>query len=66
MDLAAAECGLSEEQMHSLFPAGIADVIAEYGGYADRNMITATARMQQISLSCQFSYENPLSYSDST
>ena len=41
LDLAAAECGLNEEQIHSLFPAGIADVIAEYGDYADRNMLAA-------------------------
>ena len=27
--------------MHSFFPAGIADAIAAYGAYADKNMITA-------------------------
>ena len=39
LDMAAAECGLNEAEMHNLFPAGIADAIAEYGAYADRNML---------------------------
>ena len=41
LDMAAAECGLNEAEMHNLFPAGIADAIAEYGAYADRNMVEA-------------------------
>ena len=41
LDMAAADCGLSEVEMHSLFPAGIVDAIAAYGAYADQNMITA-------------------------
>ncbi len=40
LDMAAAECGLNEDEMHNLFPSGIPDAIAEYGAYADRNMIT--------------------------
>ena len=28
LDMAAADCGLSEVEMHSLFPAGIVDAIA--------------------------------------
>ena len=39
--MAAADCGLSEVEIHRLFPAGIADAIAAYGAYADKNMITA-------------------------
>ena len=41
LDMAAADCKLSETEMHKLFPAGIADVIAAYGAYADKNMVTA-------------------------
>ena len=41
LDMAAADCGLSEVEMRSIFPAGIVDAIAAYGAYADRNMITA-------------------------
>lgn len=41
LEMAATDCGLSEAEMHSLFPSGIADAIAAYGAYADRNMITA-------------------------
>ena len=41
LDMAAAECGLNEAEMHNLFPAGVADAIAEYGAYADRNMVKA-------------------------
>ncbi len=41
LDMAAADCGLSESEMRSLFPAGIVDAIAAYGAYADQNMITA-------------------------
>ena len=41
LDMAAADCGLSEIEMHKLFPAGIVDAIAAYGAYADQNMITA-------------------------
>ena len=40
LDMASADCGLSEAEMHSLFPAGVADAIAAYGAYADKNMIT--------------------------
>ena len=39
--MAAADCGLSEAEMHGLFPAGIADAMAAYGAYADHNMIAA-------------------------
>ena len=39
--MAATDCGLSEAEMHRLFPAGIVDAIAAYGAYADENMITA-------------------------
>ena len=41
LDMAAADCGLSEVEMHSLFPLGVVDAIAAYGAYADQNMITA-------------------------
>ena len=41
LNMAAADCGLSEVEMHNLFPAGIFDAIAAYGSYADQNMITA-------------------------
>ena len=41
MAMAATDCGLSEAEMRSRFPAGIVDVIAAYGAYADQNMITA-------------------------
>ena len=41
LNMAAADCGLSEAEIHSLFPAGIADAIAAYGAYTDKNMITA-------------------------
>ncbi len=41
LDSAAADCGLNEAEMHSLFPAGIVDAIAAYGAYADQNMISA-------------------------
>ena len=41
LDMAAADCGLSESEMRSLFPAGIVDAIAAYGAYADQNMIIA-------------------------
>ena len=39
--MAADDCGLSEAEMHSLFPAGIPDAIAAYVTYADENMLTA-------------------------
>ena len=41
LNMAAADCGLSEPEMHSHFPAGITDAISAYGAYADKNMITA-------------------------
>ena len=41
LDMAAADCGLSEVEINSLFPAGIVDAIAAYGAYADQNMIKA-------------------------
>ena len=41
LNMAAADCGLTEAEMDSLFPAGIVDAIAAYGTYADQNMITA-------------------------
>ena len=41
LDMAAADCGLSEAEMHNFFPAGIADAIAAYSAYADNNMVTA-------------------------
>ena len=41
LDMAAADCGLSEVEMHELFPAGIVDAMAAYGAYADKSMITA-------------------------
>ena len=41
LNMAAADCGLSEAEIHKLFPAGIADAIAAYGDYADKNMVTA-------------------------
>ena len=41
LDMAAADCGLSEAEMHSLFPAGVVDAISAYGAYADQNMIIA-------------------------
>ena len=44
LELAASDCGLSKAEVHSLFPKGIADAIAAYGAYADKNMITAFHR----------------------
>ena len=41
LDMAAADCGLSEAEIHKMFPSGIVDLIAAYGAYADQNMITA-------------------------
>ena len=41
LDMAAADCGLSEAEMHNLFPAGIVDAMAAYSHYADQKMITA-------------------------
>ena len=41
LDMAAADCGLSEAQMRSLFPAGVVDAIDAYGAFSDQNMITA-------------------------
>ena len=41
LDMAAADCGLSKAEMHSLFPAGVIDAITAYGAYSDRNMINA-------------------------
>lgn len=41
LNMAAADCGLSQAEMYSLFPAGITDAIAAYGAYADKNMISA-------------------------
>ena len=62
--MAAADCGLSETEMHSQFPAGITDAISAYGAYADKNMITAFhGQDAQTSLPCLF-IENPLPYLD--
>lgn len=41
LKLAAADCGVSETELLTLFPAGIADAIAAYGAYADEKMKTA-------------------------
>ena len=41
LDIAGVDCGLSEAEMQNLFPEGIADAIAAYIGYADKNMIAA-------------------------
>ena len=41
LDMAAADCGLSEADMHNLFPAGIVDAIAAYGAFSDQNMLAA-------------------------
>ena len=41
LNMAAADCGLSEAELHSMFPAGIIDAIAAYGSYADQNMLSA-------------------------
>ena len=38
LEMAAADCGLSEAEMRRLFPQGIPDAIAAYGAYADENM----------------------------
>ena len=38
LQMAAADCGLSEAELTMLFPAGIADAIAAYGAYADKMM----------------------------
>ena len=40
LKMAAADCGLSEEELAALFPAGIADAIAAYGAYSDKMMVT--------------------------
>ena len=34
--MATTDCGLSEAEMHGLFPAGIVDAIAAYGAYLMR------------------------------
>ena len=41
LNMAAADCGLTETEMHSQFPAGITDAIYAYGAYADKKMIMA-------------------------
>ena len=41
LEMAAADCELSKTEMHNLFPEGIADAIAAYSAYADKNMLTA-------------------------
>ena len=38
LKMAAADCGLSETELITLFPAGIDDAIAAYGAYADEKM----------------------------
>ena len=41
LDMAATDCELSQAEIHGLFPGGVADAIAAYGAYSDKNMITA-------------------------
>ena len=63
LNMAAADCGLSEVEMHNLFPAGIFDAMAAYGSYADQNMITAFYGQRCGRYCCHaVLYENPLSY----
>ena len=38
LKLAAADCGVSETELITLFPAGVADAISAYGSYADEKM----------------------------
>ena len=51
LKMAAADCGLSETELITLFPAGIADVIAAYGAYADEKMKTAFLARHEAELS---------------
>ena len=39
--MAAADCGVSEAELTTLFPAGIANAIAAYGAWADEKMKAA-------------------------
>ena len=41
LKMAAADCGVSEAELTTLFPAGIADAIAAYGAWADEKMKAA-------------------------
>ena len=41
LKLAAADCGVSETELITVFPAGVADAIAAYGAYADEKMKAA-------------------------
>ena len=41
LKMAAADCGVSEAELTTLFPAGIADAIAAYGAWADEKMKVA-------------------------
>ena len=41
LKLAAADCGVGETELITLFPAGVADAIAAYGAYADEKMKAA-------------------------
>ena len=41
LKMAAADCGVSEAELTTLFPAGIADAIVAYGAWADEKMKAA-------------------------
>ena len=38
LKMAAADCGVSETELITLFPAGASDAIAAYGAHADQKM----------------------------
>ena len=51
LKMAAADCGVSEAELTTLFPAGIADAIAAYGAWADEKMKAAFLDRYEAELS---------------
>ena len=51
LKMAAADCGVSEAELTTLFPAGIADAIAAYGAWADEKMKAAYLDRYEAELS---------------
>ena len=51
LKMAAADCGVSEAELTTLFPAGIADAIAAYGAWADEKMKAAFVDRYEAKLS---------------
>ena len=51
LKMAAADCGVSEAELTTLFPAGIPDAIAAYGAWADEKMKAAFVDRYEAKLS---------------